>query len=33
MLVILVMISQTGDGKSMVCQGPLLSTKITYERQ
>jgi hypothetical protein len=33
MFVIMVVIGQTGDGKGMVCPGPLLSTKVTYERQ
>jgi hypothetical protein len=33
MFAVMVVIGQTGDGKGMVCQGPLLSTKITYERQ
>jgi hypothetical protein len=33
MFMIMVVIGQTGGGTGMVCQGPLLSTKLTYERQ
>jgi hypothetical protein len=33
MFSVMVVIGETGDGKGMVCQGRLLSNKISYQRQ
>jgi hypothetical protein len=30
---VMVVIGETGDGKSMVCQSRLLSNKITFQKQ